>query len=40
MAPVTPQNIVQLVAGILCLALIGILIMRRKGKKKHTEDEF
>jgi LPXTG-motif cell wall-anchored protein len=36
----TPQNIVQLVAGILCLALIGILILRRKGKKKHTEDEF
>jgi LPXTG-motif cell wall-anchored protein len=37
---VTPQNVVQLIAGILCLALIGILIMRRKAKKKHTEDEF
>jgi len=36
----TPQNIVQLIAGILCLALIGILIMRRKGKKKRQEDEF
>jgi len=40
LAAVTPQNIVQLIAGILCLALIGILIMRRKGKKKNTEDEF
>jgi LPXTG-motif cell wall-anchored protein len=40
LAQVTPQNIVQLVAGILCVALIGILILRRKAKKKHQEDEF
>jgi hypothetical protein len=36
----TPQNVVQLVAGILCVALIVIVILRRKGKKKHQEDEF
>ena len=33
------QSTVQIVAGILCLAVIAIIILRRKGKKK-TEDEF
>jgi len=33
------QSTVQIVAGILCLAVIAIIIMRRKGKKK-SEDEF
>ena len=32
------QGTVQLVAGILALALVGIIIMRRKGKKKEEED--
>jgi len=33
------QETVQIVAGVLAVILIGIIIMRRKGKKK-TEDEF
>lgn len=33
------QSTVQLVAGVLCVILIAIVILRRKGKKK-TEDEF
>jgi hypothetical protein len=33
------QDTVKLVAGILCVILIGIIILRRKGKKK-SEDEF
>ena len=33
------QSTVQIVAGILCLAVIAIIILRRKGKKK-SEDEF
>jgi hypothetical protein len=40
LAGMTPQNVVQLVAGILCVVLIVIVILRRKGKKKHQEDEF
>jgi len=35
------QGTVQLVAGILCVILIAIVILRRKGKKsKSTDDEF
>lgn len=33
------QGTVQLVAGILCVVLIAIIFLRRKGKKK-TEDDF
>jgi LPXTG-motif cell wall-anchored protein len=33
------QGTVQLVAGILCLVVIAIIFLRRKGKKK-TEDDF
>ena len=32
------QGTVQLVAGILALVLVGIIIMRRKGKKKEEDD--
>ena len=32
------QGTVQLVAGILCVVLVGIVIMRRKGKKKDEEE--
>jgi hypothetical protein len=31
---------VKLIAGILCVILIAIIILRRKGKKKAGEDEF
>jgi len=34
------QGEVQLVAGILAVALIVIVLFRRKGKKKSEEDEF
>ncbi|HXS94380.1 MAG TPA: hypothetical protein VN736_07225 [Candidatus Limnocylindrales bacterium] len=37
-AALTPEN-VKLISGILAVVLVGIIIMRRKGKKK-TEDEF
>jgi LPXTG-motif cell wall-anchored protein len=33
------QGTVQLIAGILAVALIAIIFLRRKGKKKD-EDEF
>jgi LPXTG-motif cell wall-anchored protein len=33
------QGTVQLVAGVLAVVLIGIVILRRKNKKKD-EDEF
>jgi hypothetical protein len=36
--PMTPETI-QVVAGVLAVLLVGIIIMRRKGKKKQ-EDEF
>jgi hypothetical protein len=31
---------VKLVAGVLCLVLVAIIILRRKGKKKAGEEEF
>ena len=34
------QETVQIVAGVLAVLLIGIVIMRRKNKKKTQEDEF
>ena len=34
------QGTVQLIAGLLCVALIGIIIVRRKGKKKSADDDF
>jgi len=37
-AALTPEN-VKLISGILAVVLVGIIIVRRKGKKK-TEDEF
>ena len=33
------QATVQIVAGVLCVALIAIVFLRRKGKKK-VDDEF
>lgn len=33
------QQTVQIVAGVLAVVLIGIIVMRRKGKKK-SDDEF
>jgi hypothetical protein len=34
------QGTVQLVAGILAVVLIAIVILRRKGKKSKSEEEF
>jgi len=34
------QGTVQLVAGILAVVLVGIIILRRKGKKTKDEDDF
>ncbi len=34
------QETVQIVAGVLAVLIIGIVIMRRKSKKKTQEDEF
>ena len=34
------QGTVQLIAGILAVALIAIVLLRRKGKKKPEEDDF
>jgi len=31
---------VQLIAGLLCVVLIGIIILRRKGRKKPADDDF
>jgi LPXTG-motif cell wall-anchored protein len=33
------QTTVQIISGVLCVALIAIVILRRKSKKK-TEDDF
>ena len=32
------QGTVQLIAGILCVALVAVILMRRKGKKKDEEE--
>jgi LPXTG-motif cell wall-anchored protein len=34
------QETVQIVAGVLAVLIIGIVIIRRKNKKKTQEDEF
>ena len=34
------ETTVRVVAGILCLALVAIIFLRRKNKKKTDEDEF
>jgi LPXTG-motif cell wall-anchored protein len=34
------SSTVQLIAGLLCVALIGIIILRRKGKKKPADEDF
>ena len=35
------ESMVKIVAGVLCLACLGIIVMRRKGKKKSAaEDDF
>ena len=34
------ESTVKLIAGVLCLVVIAIIILRRKGKKKADEDEF
>ena len=34
------QETVQIIAGVLAVLIIGIIIMRRKNKKKTQEDEF
>jgi LPXTG-motif cell wall-anchored protein len=34
------QGTVQLIAGILAVVLVAIIILRRKGKKAKTDDEF
>jgi hypothetical protein len=34
------ETTVKLIAGVLCLVLVAIIILRRKGKKKTEEDEF
>ena len=34
------QETVQIIAGVLAVLIIGIIIMRRKSKKKTQEDEF
>jgi LPXTG-motif cell wall-anchored protein len=32
---------VQIIAGVLCIVLVGVIIMRRKNKKKtDQQDEF
>jgi len=35
----TPQSVVQLVAGILLVILLVIIIMRRRSRKKQGEGE-
>jgi len=34
------QETFQIIAGVLAVLIIGIVIMRRKSKKKTQEDEF
>jgi hypothetical protein len=34
------QSTVQTIAAILAVACVGIILMRRKGKPKKTEDDF
>ena len=35
------SEMVQIISGVLCVALVAVIIMRRKGSKKKTEqDDF
>ncbi len=34
------QETVQIVSGVLAVLLVGIIILRRKNKKKQQGDEF
>lgn len=34
------QGTIKIVAGVLCLVLLGIIVMRRKTAKKKVEDDF
>jgi hypothetical protein len=34
------QDTVKIIAGVLCVILVAIIILRRKSKGKKTEDEF
>jgi hypothetical protein len=38
--PLMTDSTVKIIAGLLCLVLVGIIIMRRKGKKKADEEDF
>jgi hypothetical protein len=38
--PLMTDSTVKIIAGLLCLVLVGIIIMRRKGKKKTDEEDF
>jgi LPXTG-motif cell wall-anchored protein len=31
---------VKIIAGVLCLILVAVLFLRKKGKKKTNEEEF
>ena len=31
---------VKIVAGVLCLILVAVIILRKKGKKKANEEKF
>ena len=33
------QATIRIIAGVLCLVLVAVILMRRKGKKK-VEDDF
>jgi hypothetical protein len=34
------QAAVKLIAGVLAVVLVGIVVLRRKGKKSGADDEF
>jgi hypothetical protein len=34
------QATVKLIAGILAVVLVGVVVLRRKGKKSGADDEF
>jgi len=34
------QETVKIVAGVLCLLVIGVIILRRRNKKKNRPDDF
>ena len=34
------NSTVKLVAGVLALVLLGVVVLRRKGKKKTEDDDF